>query len=104
MLRVVPDEDFLHTKINNKDVYVGYGATEYIPEDACSFRRQYYGWRFDSIKPKQVAKVSKLSIRNYQPFLQLSQQVSFDLLIFFLLGIGRNVRLDFRFPSNFIAS
>ena len=35
MLRVVPDEEFLHTKINNKDVYVGYGATKDIPEDAC---------------------------------------------------------------------
>ena len=30
-----PDEEFLHTKINNKDVYVDYGATEGIPEDAC---------------------------------------------------------------------
>ena len=40
MLRVVPDEEFLHTKINNTDVYVDYGATEDIPEDACSFRRQ----------------------------------------------------------------
>ena len=35
MLRVVPDDEFLHTKINNKDVYVDYGATEDIPEDAC---------------------------------------------------------------------
>ena len=26
-LRVVPDEEFLHTKINSKDVYVDYGAT-----------------------------------------------------------------------------
>ena len=26
MLRVVPDEEFLHTKINNKDVYVDYVA------------------------------------------------------------------------------
>ena len=39
MLRVVPDEDFLHTKINNKDVYVNYGATEDIPEDAFSLRQ-----------------------------------------------------------------
>ena len=38
MLRVVPDQEFLHTKkINNKDVYVDYGATEDIPENACSF-------------------------------------------------------------------
>ena len=42
VLQVVPDKEFLHTKINNKDVYVEYGATEDIPEDACSFiRRQY---------------------------------------------------------------
>ena len=39
MLRVVPDEEFLHTEINNKDVYVDYVydyvvlATEDIPED-----------------------------------------------------------------------
>ena len=52
VLRVVPDEEFLHTKINNKDVYVDYGATEDIPENACSFKRQYYGWRFDSIELK----------------------------------------------------
>ena len=38
VLRVVPVEVFLHTKINNKDVYVDYGATEDIPEDACSLR------------------------------------------------------------------
>ena len=46
MLRVVPDEEFLHTKINNEDIHVDYGATEDIPEDACSFRQ--YGWRFDN--------------------------------------------------------
>ena len=50
MLRVVPNEEFLPTKLNNKGVYVDNGATEDIPEDACSFRR--HGWRFDSIKPK----------------------------------------------------
>ena len=33
MLRVVPNEEFLHAKINKKDVYVDYGATEDIPED-----------------------------------------------------------------------
>ena len=39
VLRVVPDEEFLHTEINNKDVYVDYVydyvmlATEDIPED-----------------------------------------------------------------------
>ena len=36
MLRVIPDKEFLHTRINNKDVYVDYGATEDSPEDACS--------------------------------------------------------------------
>ena len=41
VLRVVPDEEFLHTKkINNKEVYVDYGAAEDILEKACSFRRQ----------------------------------------------------------------
>ena len=30
VLRVVLYEEFLHTKINNKDVYVDYGATEDI--------------------------------------------------------------------------
>ena len=38
VLRVVPDEEFLHKKISNKDVYVDYGSTEDIPEDACSLR------------------------------------------------------------------
>ena len=50
MLRVVPDEEFLHTKINNKDVYVNYGVTGDIPGDACSLRQ--YGWRFDRIELK----------------------------------------------------
>ena len=44
------DEEFLHTKIKNKDIYVDYGATEDIPEDACSLRQ--YRWRFDSIELK----------------------------------------------------
>ena len=46
VLRVVPNEEFLHTKIKNKDVYVDHGATEDMPEDTCSFRQ--YGWRFDN--------------------------------------------------------
>ena len=50
VLRVVPDEEFLHTKIINKDVHVDYGATEDIPEDACSLRQ--YGRRFDSTELK----------------------------------------------------
>ena len=41
VLRVVSNEEFMHTKIKNKDVYVDYGATEDIAEDTCSFRRQY---------------------------------------------------------------
>ena len=45
-------EEFLHTKINNKDVYVDHGATEDIPENTYSSRRQYCGWRFDSIELK----------------------------------------------------
>ena len=44
MLRVVPDEEFLHTKINNKDVYVDYGATEDIPENACSLFQEAVLW------------------------------------------------------------
>ena len=39
VLRLCPDKEFLHTKINNKDVYVDYGATKDIPEDACSLRQ-----------------------------------------------------------------
>ena len=34
LLRAVPDKEFLHKKINNRDVYVDYASTEYIPEDA----------------------------------------------------------------------
>ena len=51
-----------------------------------------------------MAKVLKIKYEKVSTFLQLSQQVSFDLFIFFLLGIGRNERLDFGFPSNFTAS
>ena len=43
------EEEFLHKKINNKGVYVYYGVTEDIPEDACSLRQL---WKFDSIKLK----------------------------------------------------
>ena len=50
LLRMVPDDEFLHIKINNKDVYEDYGATEDIPEDTCSLWQ--YGWRFDSIELK----------------------------------------------------
>ena len=50
MLGVVPNEEFLHTKINNKDVGVCYGATEDIREYACKLRQR--GGRFDSIELK----------------------------------------------------
>ena len=33
------DEEVLHEKINNKDVYLDYGATEDFVEDACSLRQ-----------------------------------------------------------------
>ena len=33
VLRAVPDEDFLHKKINNRDIYVDYGSTENISEE-----------------------------------------------------------------------
>ena len=58
VLQVVPDEEFLQTKINNKDVHVDYGATEDIPEGACSWRQ--YGRRFGSIEVKKVTKVLKI--------------------------------------------
>ena len=32
VLRVVPDEEFMHTKINNEDAFVYYDATEDVPE------------------------------------------------------------------------
>ena len=38
VLRLVPDKDFLHKKINKKEVYVDYGSSEDVPEDACSLR------------------------------------------------------------------
>ena len=31
--RAVPDEELLHKKINNRDVYVDHGFTEDIPEE-----------------------------------------------------------------------
>ena len=31
VLRAVPDKEFLHEKINNRDVYVDYDSTEDIP-------------------------------------------------------------------------
>ena len=55
VLRVVPDKEFLQTKKNNKGIYVDYGATEDISEDACILTQ--YSWRFDSIKLKLVTKL-----------------------------------------------
>ena len=46
VLQAVPNEEFLHKNINNRKVYVDYGSTEDIPEDAYSLRL----WRFDSIE------------------------------------------------------
>ena len=40
VLRAVPDEEFLHKNINNREVYVDYYSTEDIPEDECSLRLQ----------------------------------------------------------------
>ena len=34
VLQAVLDEEFLHEKINNRDVYEDYGSTKDIPEDA----------------------------------------------------------------------
>ena len=36
VLQAVPNEEFQHKKINDRDVYVDYGSTEVILEDACS--------------------------------------------------------------------
>lgn len=32
------DKYFLHKNINNRNVYVDFGSTKYIPQDACSVR------------------------------------------------------------------
>ena len=80
--QLVPDGDFLHTKINNKDVYVVYGATEDIPEYACSLRQYQYRQRFGSIQLKQVTKVLKTKYQNVSTFSQLSLHVSFGVFIF----------------------
>ena len=49
-------ENLVPRGVPNKDVSVDSGATEDIPENACSFMRQYYyGWRFDSIELNEVS-------------------------------------------------
>ena len=58
MLQVVSDKEFFHNKISNTYVYVDYGASKDIPEDAGSLRQ--YGLRFDSIELKEVTKVLKI--------------------------------------------
>ena len=47
VLQAAPDEEFLHEKINNRDVYVNYGTEDSIPEVALEAV-----WRFDSIELK----------------------------------------------------
>ena len=44
----------------------------------------------DSSERKQVTKALKIKYQKVSTFLKLSQQVSFDLFILFLLAIGRN--------------
>ena len=44
VLRVVPDEEFLHKKINNRDVYVDYDSTENIPEDVLRLYGIWQHW------------------------------------------------------------
>ena len=48
VLRAVSDEEFLHKNISKIDVYVDYGSTEDILENAYSLRL----WRFDSVELK----------------------------------------------------
>ena len=48
VLGAVPDEEFLYKNINNRDIYVDYGSTEDIPEDAYSLRL----WRLDNVELK----------------------------------------------------
>ena len=45
VLQVFPNEEFLHEKINRKDVYKDYGAIENTSKDVCSLG--LYQWRFD---------------------------------------------------------
>ena len=48
VLRAVPNEEFLHKYVNNRNVYVDYGSTEDIQEDAYSLKL----WRFDNAELK----------------------------------------------------
>ena len=79
-----------------------YGATENITEVAYSSRQ--YVRRFDSIELKYVTQVLKIKNQEGSSCLKLSQQVSFDLLMFCFFLFGKNLRLDFGFHFNFNAS
>ena len=50
VLRAVPDVEFLHKKINNRDAYVDYGPTEDILEKKMHSVKAV--WRLDSIELK----------------------------------------------------
>lgn len=48
VLQVFPNEEFLHEKINRKDVYKDYGGIENTSKDVCSLG--LYQWRLESIE------------------------------------------------------
>ena len=50
VLRAVPEKEFLHNKINNRDFYVDYDSTEDIPEKKIHTVKAV--WRFDSVELK----------------------------------------------------
>ena len=82
-------EEFLYKKIGKKDVYVDYGATTDILQDAV---KQYTGmaWRFDSIEVGET--------NYYYYYSYVSQQPRFESFFCFLLGSDGDARLDFAFP------
>ena len=75
------EEGFLYKKINKKEVYVKYGATADIPQDAVK------QLRFDSIEVGET--------NHYYSY--VSQQPSFESFDCFLLGSDGDARLDFAF-------
>ena len=75
------EEGFLYKKISKKDVYVKYGATADIPQDAVK------ELRFDSNEVGQT--------NHY--YSCVSQQPSFESFFCFLLGSDGDARLDFAF-------
>ena len=90
-------EEFLYKKIGKKDVYVDYGATTDILQDAV---KQYTGmaWRFDSIEVGET---------NYYYYSYVSQQHSFEsFFVFSLVLMGmQDLILLFPRPSfcNFVS-